>query len=139
MDVTSQDPVDARHEILRATEFLVRMIPDLDRVRKHEGEWNHYGQKIANEAAEDLPKSQISLWDSTKRILLEVAEGTDPRYSDIRERINRSGPASQVPFSELSLWLAGELKISVTVTKRLVAAALIGVASARGDWKVLAS
>lgn len=138
----SMEPsANARREFLHSTEFFVRIMPDLDRVRRSSGEWDLYGSKVADEAAGDAnhPRSEISLWDSTKRLLFELAEGTDARHSATRNRMRSSGPANRVLFSELSLWLAGELKISITVTKRLVAAALIGVASADGDWKVLAS
>jgi hypothetical protein len=41
-------------------------------------------------------------------------------------------------LSDLSLWLAGEMKISISATKRLVAVMLLGVSEANGDWNVLA-
>jgi hypothetical protein len=40
-------------------------------------------------------------------------------------------------LADLDLWLAGDLGISISVTKRLVAVMLIGLAEAEGDWNVL--
>ena len=141
-DVAATDPsTNARREFLRSTEFLIRMMPELDRVRRQAGEWDRYGRRVANEAAGDVrpPFGHESLWDSTKRILVEVVEGTDARHAGIRDRIRRAGLGSPVLFPDLCLWLAGEFQISITVTKRLVAAAWIGVAAAGGDWNALAS
>jgi hypothetical protein len=41
-------------------------------------------------------------------------------------------------LADLSLWLAGELGVTISVTKRLVATMLVGVAESKGDWNVLA-
>jgi hypothetical protein len=77
------------------------------------------------------------LWDRAKFTVHEAITGNQPEHSYIRNRVLASKSISAMLHSDLSLWLAGKLSISIAVTKRLVALMLVGVAEAKGDWNVL--
>lgn len=67
-----------------------------------------------------------------------VVASQDPEYHAIRRRLgNLRNPSTPALLSTLGLWLAGMLKISVSVTGPLVAVMLYSVAEADGDWEVL--
>ncbi len=115
-------------------------MPELDAVRKRPGGWNLFGKKIASQMEQDgwgKPNAPAPLWDRAKFTVHEAITGNQPEHSYIRNRVLASKSISAMLHSDLSLWLAGKLSISIAVTKRLVALMLVGVAEAKGDWNVL--
>jgi len=122
------------------TDFLVRVLPDLDAVRRDIGSWNAFGEKISEQMERDWAarhRSGEPLWVRAKRAVHRAITGNDANHSVIRARIHRSPGISAMMLADLDLWLAGDLGISISVTKRLVAVMLIGLAEAEGDWDVL--
>lgn len=115
-------------------------MPELDVVRKRPGGWNLFGEKIALQMERDgwgKPNKDAPLWHRAKITVHEAITGNHAEHSHIRNRVLGSRSVSAMQLSDLSLWLAGKLNISISVTKRLVALMLIGVAEAEGDWGIL--
>ena len=73
-----------------------------------------------------------------KSVVHEVLVRRNPQYDRIRQRLgNLNEPSTPRLLSTLSLWLAGEMEISVSVTVPLVAVMLYAAAQAGGTWDVL--
>lgn len=126
---------------LRQTEFLLHSMPDLEAIRRKARGWDDYGDKIATLMEKDQrgkPATEESLWRRAKHLVHTAMTGNDARNVSIRTRVCRSPTVSALVHADLSLWLAGELSISISVTKRLVAVMLVGLAESKGDWNALA-
>ena len=79
-------------------------------------------------------------WRMVKELVHAVVELREARHDEIRKRLgNLQEPSTPRLWATLTLWLAGVLGISTSVTGPLVAAMLYGVAEAGGDWKILRS
>lgn len=122
------------------TDFLTLSMPELVPVRNRRGDWKKFGEAMAARMERDWGLSQTkeaSLWNRARLAVHEAITGNDPKHAAIRLRLRKSPAISNVMLADLSLWLAGEMKTSVSVTKRLVAVMLLGVSEAKGDWNVL--
>ena len=134
----------SRHEeerFLRETEFLLRLMPDLNTVRRKTRGWDEFGEKIANQMEKERrskAEPEESLWHRAKRVVHMAMTDSDAKNAAIRTRVGGSSIISPGMLADLSLWLAGELGVTISVTKRLVATMLVGVAESKGDWNVLA-
>jgi hypothetical protein len=122
------------------TDFLTLAMPELVAVRNRRLDWRKYGEAMSDRMERDWGLSranQVSFWNRARLAVHEAVTGKDPKSATIRLRIRKSPTISNVMLGDLSLWLAGEMKVSVSVTKRLVAVMLLGVSEAKGDWNVL--
>lgn len=73
-----------------------------------------------------------------KSLVYAVLASRDPQHDAIRQRLgNLQEPSTPRLLSTLSLWLAGKMGISVSVTVPLVAVMLYAAAEAGGTWDVL--
>ena len=136
------------------TECLLRQVSKLDQVRKRQISWNEFGEKVArdfkvppetfriicdeqesSDAAESLPEP--SKWSRAKNLIHGVFTRADPHHSAIRKRLGLSNPSTSLLLQTLSLWLAGELGLSVTGTRPMVAVILYAVATSPTDWEIL--
>ncbi len=133
-----------RHDderFLRETEFLLRLMPELDAVRRKTRGWDELGEKIATQMERERrskAEPDESLWRRAKRVVHMAMTGSDAKNAAIRTRVSGSPVISAGMLADLSLWLAGELGVTISVTKRLVTTMLVGVAESKGDWNVLA-
>jgi hypothetical protein len=140
---TSRIPID--------TEFLLRQVSSLVQVKRRRRTWNEFGENVIDYSDHFLPKarrpmpddepadeSEAVCWNMAKELIHSVVASQDPTYDGIRKRLgNLREPSTPLLLSTLSLWLAGVLGMSVSVTGPLVAAMLFGVAEAGGDWGAL--
>lgn len=82
---------------------------------------------------------RISYWDLAKGLVHSVLGGEAEELEPIRTRLRKTPAGSTAALSSMvSLWLAGQLSLSVTITNPLVAVMLYAVAEAGGDADVLA-
>ncbi len=131
--------------------FLLRQVTSLADVKRKRRTWNEFGEKAFQDLDRASPgsrrlKSRIepdrasaaSYWGMVKELVHAVVGSRDPAYDGIRRRLgDLREPSTPLLLSTLSLWLAGVLGISVSVTGPLVAVMLYGVAEAGGDWEIL--
>ena len=139
------------HRIRIDVSFLVRQVAGLARVKMRRRTWNEFGEKVLKEYLSSSNLARIgwnprnrevtpesTYWKMTRTLVHEVVATADPKHDMIRKRLgNLRDPSTRVLLSTLSLWLAGALGITTSVTGPLVAAMLFGVADAGGDWEVL--
>lgn len=126
---------------LRETEFLLRLMPGLEAVRGKTRGWDAFGVIVSTQMERDwgIPQGAgQSLWLRAKQVVHSAMTGSDARHEAIQARIRRSPEISAIMLADLSLWLAGEMGVSISVTKRLVAVMLIGLAESKGAWHTLA-
>jgi hypothetical protein len=133
-------------------EFLLRWDSRLARVGGALT-WNQLGARIAQAYQNSRPLTRLDVgdqpdttttssepahWLRGKHLVHAVLLSRDPYFSSIRKRLgsfkNLSTP--ELLFT-LSLWLAGQLKLSVSATQPMVAVMLYAVARAGGNWAIL--
>lgn len=133
------------------TVFLLRRVPRLSQVRRKRRTWNEFGEKVFYDFEKSSPvrrqlaswvglaaASDTTCWSMAKDLIHAVVARQDPRHDGIRKRLgNLHEPSTARLWTTLTLWLAGELGISTSVTGPLVAVMLYGVAEAGGDWDAL--
>lgn len=123
--------------------FLLRQVPALARVKQGYRTWDEFGEKIARDfqgGSESTDPSAPSLWSRAKELVHAVMAGSEPRFDPIRKRIGKlQKTATPALLSTLSLWLAGELGVSLSATQPMTAAALYAVSQASGNWEILRS
>lgn len=133
------------------TAFLLRQVSGLALVKRRRRTWNEFGQMVIDDLQSSSPKgrkpragedstdaSEATFWGMAKELIHSVVATQDPTYDGIRKRLgNLQEPSTPLLLSTLSLWLAGVLGISVSVTLPLVATMLYGVAETGGDWEAL--
>lgn len=121
------------------TEFLLLAMPELASVRENWRTWETFGRGMAAQMERDwgLRSRDGALWLQAKQKVHAAMTGNDPAHASIRSRIVKSPAISGIMLADLSMWLAGDMKISLSVTKRLVAVMLLGVSGSRGDWNAL--
>ncbi len=133
------------------TGLLLRSVPGLLRVKRKQRTWNEFGELLLREflhyspmessvrdAADMQTSPEAMRWIMAKRLIHAVLATQDPKYQAIRKRLgNLQQPSTALLSSLLGLWLAGEIRIPVSVTGPMVAAMLYAAAEAGGDWQVL--
>ena len=141
-------------EIHIDTDFLLDQVASLTEVQNNHESWEAFGESIESrrhrvrpssrraESAPDKPSSesapQASNWQRTKELVHALFVSRYPEHDGIRNRIeNRAGFSTASLLSLLSLWVAGILKISIAVTRPMVATILYAVAHFSGDWEIL--
>jgi hypothetical protein len=145
-------PPAMRPRIRIDTDFLVRQVATLARVKWKRRTWNECGEKVFRDFVRSsrtvhLRASRVdaataseasAYWIMAKGLVHAVVASRDPRHEAIRKRLgNLLEPSTPRLWSTLSLWLAGVLGISTSVTGPLVAVMLYGVAEAGGNWEAL--
>lgn len=129
----------------------MRQVSGLVQVKRRRRTWNEFGEKVIEDYLNSSPKvrrpitrgesadgAEATYWSMAKELVHSVVASQDPTYGGIRKRLgDLQNPSTPLLLSTLSLWLAGVLGISTSVTGPLVAAMLFGVAEAGGDWDIL--
>lgn len=121
--------------------FLRQKFPELARLEKRGFGWNDIGNTLAlltrrsgtrqqAHAAKSWTKSGTGDdWSAARNALQELLCTGSPELAEIRNRLKDSPPGTTpLLLSTLSLWLAGHLGKSVTLTTPLVATVLLGIA-----------
>ena len=142
---TGQTPIN--------TAFLLRQVSTLALVKRKRRTWNEFGEIVFRDFERSSSRVRRTAtrvspveapeainWGLAKELVHAVVASQDPRHEAIRRRLgNLQEPSTPLLLSTLSLWLAGVLGISVSVTGPLVAVMLYAVAEAGGDWGILRS
>jgi len=132
---------------------LLRLAPQLKQVREGRLTWHQLGEMLVRDTGLPAPRGsevrmvfpnwekgmRISYWDLAKGLVHSVLGGEAEELEPIRTRLRKTPAGSTAALSSMvSLWLAGQLSLSVTITNPLVAVMLYAVAEAGGDADVLA-
>lgn len=126
--------------------FLLRKVAALVQVKRCRRTWNEMGETVLRDYISSAPtprvEAQVSLeaahWRMAKSLVYAVLASHEPQHDAIRQRLgNLQEPSTPQLLSTLSLWLAGKMGISVSVTVPLVAVMLYAAAEASGNWDVL--
>ena len=131
--------------------FLLRQVSALVQVKRRRRTWNELGEAVLRDFMKSSPTAraarhegdapvsrEAARWQMAKSVVHEVLVRRNPQYDRIRQRLgNLNEPSTPRLLSTLSLWLAGEMEISVSVTVPLVAVMLYAAAQAGGTWDVL--
>ena len=151
--ISLSPPPASTSRIAIDTAFLLRQVATLAQVKWQRRTWDEFGEMILR----DLERSSRTVrrtpvrvhpaetpeavyWRMVKELVFAVVELREERHDEIRKRLGTlQEPSTPRLWSTLTLWLAGVLGISTSVTGPLVAALLYGVAEAGGDWEVLRS
>jgi hypothetical protein len=134
------------------TSLLVRKVPLLSMIQKHQFTWNQVGENLLENAPKprnhrrengfSVEKSATataqSSWAGVKSEMFRLLATDAPEYGDIRKRLVGAGDSSTLyVLSTLSLWLAGAMGISVSVTTPVVATMLYAIAQSPAAYGVL--
>jgi hypothetical protein len=122
------------------TGFILRQEPRLIRVKRRQCSWDAFGEQVIRDFLQPrIPAirnvtGEFAEWEFAKELVHAVLASSSPEHDGIRKRLGNPETASTpLLFSTLSLWLAGVLKISVTLTMPMTAAILYGIGEADGD------
>lgn len=143
-------------EIHIDTDFLLDQVASLTAVQNNHESWEAFGERIESrrhrvspstrcaESAPDKagsePVPQASNWQRTKELIHILFVRRRPEHDGIRQRIENLAQFSTASLlSLLSMWVAGILKISIAVTRPMVATILYAVVQFSGDWEILCS
>ncbi|MEI8038125.1 MAG: hypothetical protein WCJ14_07015 [Verrucomicrobiota bacterium] len=132
-------------------EFLLQKVYELNQVKRNRLTWNEFGERIAGHfqdpqlparaargQANSATPPEPSDWCRAKKLVHAVVATRDPKYEPIRNRLfHFDNPSTAALLSTLSLWVAGKLGLSVTITQQMVAVMLYAVARSAGDWDIL--
>jgi hypothetical protein len=124
-------------------DFLVRQVSQLTRVKRQRCSWDEFGEKVARDFSHPRNVSgkaheESTEWRLAKELVHDVLVSCNPQHDGIRKRLGVRGTTSTpLLLSTLSLWLAGVLKISVSVTVPMVAGILYAIGDAGGDPEIL--
>ena len=136
------------------THFLIKNIRGLRHIEKNRITWNEFGEAVVIKKALIHPqtsrsirdKSQFakplttSIWQRAKKLVHAVFILKYPEHDWLRKRLNNlSNPPTPLLLSTISLWLAGAMSITISVTRSMVAAMLYAVGKSSGDWEILVS
>jgi hypothetical protein len=136
------------------TDLLLRQVAGLAKVRKYHETWEEFGERVEfrndrnrprilrAEADREVEKTEAapraSNWQRAKELMYALFAGVDSEHDTMRKRFqSRSLLSAPSHLHLLSLWLAGILKISIQVTRQMVAAILYAVAEMGGDWRII--
>lgn len=153
MNVLMPPPAKAIRTVID-TECLLRQISSLNQVRNQHFTWDEFGEKLARDFGVSPEKfrvmsddqvsceapassSEPSKWSRAKGLVHRVFTREDPSQLAIRKRLVLSNPSTSLLLQHLSLWLAGELGLSVTATRPMVAVILYAVAKSPTGWDIL--
>lgn len=131
---------------------LVRKVPLLALIQKRQSTWNEIGENLLSNAPKprsqrretgfSLEKSPTataqSAWAGVKSEMFRLLATDAAEYEDIRKRLVGAGDSSTLyVLSTLSLWLAGAMGMSVSVTTPVVATLLYAIATSPAEYGVL--
>lgn len=133
------------------SQFLMRQMPTLSEIKRKRMDWNELGGKIIQEyqprpqgnhskanRPEDPDSTSGECWLRAKELLHNIMATSDPRNAPVRRRLGDfKKPSTAALFSTLSLYIAGKLGISLTITQPLLAVMLYAVHEASGNWDIL--
>lgn len=135
------------------THFLLKKIRGLVHVEKNLQTWNEFGESVVMRKGLTRPRTgrciidtfklaeptSTSIWHHAKKLVHSLFTGQNPDHDELRNRLGNSpNPPTPLLLSTVSLWLAGELKIIISVTRSMVATMLYAVGKSSGDWDILA-
>lgn len=150
--MTALYPTATTHpQVLIVADYLLQKFPALQKMRIRNLTWNDLGEKIDSsaqtinrplnamrKAPTNAEYPEPSYWVRARMLVHTVFTSQDFKYEKIRKRLIYSEtPSTPAILTTLSLWLAGELGISVSVTKSMVAVMLYAVSQSRGNWEIL--
>ncbi len=126
-------------------QVLLQRVPALDQVNSGRCSWDQFGATVSRAPSGNIAKFRLiqddankpvfqSKWGTAKQIVHAILPSPDHPRGRIANRFsNLLGASTPVLLSDLSLWLAGEMKISVTTTRPMVAAMLYAIHQAAGN------
>lgn len=132
-------------------DFLLRHVTALDPIKRKRLSWNDFGEKLAwglasrprmtlaeiGDRPELIDTPHASAWSAAKKHVHAALTSDDLRYADIQKRLGSArNTSTPILLSTLSMWLAGEMSISISVTRPMVAAMLYAVAHSSDDWEI---
>jgi hypothetical protein len=131
--------------------FLMRQLPALSEVKHKRVGWNDLGARITREYQPKPPRNRPKAshpdetgspagecWRRAKNLLHNIMATSDPENAPVRKRLGDfKNPSTAALFSTLSLYLAGKLGLSLTITQPMLAVMLYAVHGASGNWNVL--
>ena len=150
--MTSLEPSsDKNVRIQIDPQFLMRQMPALAEIKRKRMDWNELGEKIIREyqprpqwhrskanRPEDPHTTAGECWLRAKELLHNIMATGDPRNAPVRKRLGDfKKPSTAALFSTLSLYIAGKLGISLTITQPLLAVMLYAVHESSGNWDIL--
>lgn len=150
--MTSLDSPSNRESRLRIDpQFLMRQFPALSEVKRARVNWNELGAKIiqgyqpippgTRRRTGDFSDAALTtgeIWRQAKELLHNIMATCDLENAPVRKRLSvLKTPSTAALFSTLSLYFAGKLGISLTITKPLLALMLNAVHEASGNWDIL--
>ena len=141
-------------EIHIDTGFLLDQVAALAAVQNNHESWEAFGERIesrghrvrpstrraesASNKVSSQPVLRASNWQRTKELIHTLFVRCCPEHDGIRQRIENLAKFSTASLlSLLSMWIAGILKISIAITRPMVATILYAVAQHSGDWEIL--
>jgi hypothetical protein len=155
--MTSLEPPPERVASLRINlEFLMRQLPVLAEVKRNRVTWDELGANITRksqtkpatrirrktkslkEDAVPLTAPAAECWPQAKELLHRIMATVDTENEPVRKRLRDfNDPSTAALFSTLSLYLAGKLGVSLSLSQPLLAVMLYAVHQASGNWDVL--
>ncbi len=155
--MTSLEPPPERVASLSINlEFLMRQLPTLAEVKRKRMSWDELGARISQEyLTRPAPRTRrktsnpdeiavpvailsVECWPQAKELLHRIMATDDTENEPVRKRLRDfNDPSTAALFSTLSLYLAGKLCISLSLTQPLLAVMLYAVHQASGNWDVL--
>lgn len=136
-------PSPSAVKLLIDQDFLLRQVSLLIRVKRRRCSWDEFGEMVARDFlsprnGRGKPSPGSSEWQLAKELVHGVLATADPQYDGIRKRLGtRETASTPLLLSTLSLWLAGILQISVSMTVPMTACLLYAIAEAGGDPEIL--
>lgn len=132
-------------------EFLLQKVSELIQVKQNRLTWNEFGERIAGPLhvpqiptrparghSKSATSPEPSDWCRAKELVHAVLASREPKYEPIRNRLfHVDNPSTAALLSTLSLWAAGKLRLSVTITQPMVAVMLYAVDRSSGNWSIL--
>lgn len=129
--------------------FLLRRVSELNHIKKRDLDWNEVGERIlagsqqANKSIARRPgneddKTSASQWSLAKGLVHEVITSRSPNHDSVRRSMGGvQSPSTANLLSTLSLWMAGAMGLSTSLTVPMVAVILYAVGQASGNWDIL--
>jgi len=149
--IASDSPSVSCAKVQINVEFLLHKVPELSHVKQNRLTWNEFGVRIdehlqliqvpnrsARGQAQSATLTEPSDWSRAKALVRAALVSRDPTYEPMQKRLIQFEDSSTAALlSTLSLWVAGELGISVTFTQPMVAVMLYAAARSSSNWSIL--